>query len=77
MSEFVAVKSPCISVCVINAGTGYCLGCFRTTDEIANWQQRSSGNAHASFTSWSAGVNRRNKRMRGPGHWGQTPFKGV
>ena len=41
MSESVSVNSPCISVCVINAETGYCLGCFRTTDEIANWQQRS------------------------------------
>jgi predicted Fe-S protein YdhL (DUF1289 family) len=41
MSESVAVNSPCISVCVINAETGYCLGCFRTTDEIENWLQRS------------------------------------
>jgi predicted Fe-S protein YdhL (DUF1289 family) len=40
MSESVAVNSPCTSVCVINAETGYCLGCFRTTDEIEDWLQR-------------------------------------
>lgn len=31
------VKSPCISVCVIDPGLGYCIGCFRTLDEIAEW----------------------------------------
>ena len=31
------VKSPCISVCVMDPIRGYCLGCYRTLDEIANW----------------------------------------
>lgn len=31
------VPSPCISVCVLDAARGHCLGCFRTLDEIANW----------------------------------------
>ena len=31
------VPSPCVSVCVIDPAGGYCLGCFRTLDEIAAW----------------------------------------
>lgn len=31
------VPSPCISVCVMNAQTGWCEGCFRTIEEIAAW----------------------------------------
>lgn len=31
------VESPCVSVCVMNAETGYCQGCWRTRDEIAIW----------------------------------------
>ena len=31
------VASPCISVCVIDRGTGLCVGCLRTLDEIARW----------------------------------------
>ena len=32
------VASPCISVCVVDPrGTGVCVGCGRTLDEIAGW----------------------------------------
>ena len=31
------VPSPCISVCKIDAATGWCEGCCRTIDEIAHW----------------------------------------
>ncbi|TDJ47993.1 MAG: DUF1289 domain-containing protein [Gammaproteobacteria bacterium] len=31
------MNSPCISICVIDAETGYCHGCFRTIDEISHW----------------------------------------
>ena len=31
------VKSPCISVCVMDPLRGYCVGCYRTLDEIADW----------------------------------------
>ena len=32
-----AVPSPCLSVCRMDAATGWCEGCFRTLDEIAKW----------------------------------------
>ncbi len=33
------VPSPCISVCRMDAHTGWCEGCLRTLDEIAAWSQ--------------------------------------
>jgi predicted Fe-S protein YdhL (DUF1289 family) len=33
--------SPCINVCVLGAA-GYCLGCWRTGDEIARWRDLSA-----------------------------------
>jgi prolyl-tRNA editing enzyme YbaK/EbsC (Cys-tRNA(Pro) deacylase)/predicted Fe-S protein YdhL (DUF1289 family) len=35
----VDLPSPCISVCRMNAVTGWCEGCFRSTAEIVNWGQ--------------------------------------
>jgi predicted Fe-S protein YdhL (DUF1289 family) len=32
-----AVASPCISVCKLDEATGYCIGCKRTSQEIAMW----------------------------------------
>lgn len=32
-----AIESPCILVCSIDMKTGYCFGCARTRDEIADW----------------------------------------
>ena len=29
--------SLCINVCRMDAGSGFCEGCFRTIDEIASW----------------------------------------
>lgn len=31
------IKSPCVGVCTINEATGFCLGCYRTSDEIREW----------------------------------------
>ena len=36
-----AVPSPCMSVCRMDALTGFCEGCFRTLDEIAAWSTMS------------------------------------
>jgi hypothetical protein len=32
-----AFKSPCIKVCSLHWGTGWCFGCGRTGAEIVNW----------------------------------------
>ncbi|MEO8186559.1 MAG: DUF1289 domain-containing protein [Burkholderiaceae bacterium] len=33
------VPSPCISVCRMDASSGWCEGCLRSIDEIARWSQ--------------------------------------
>jgi uncharacterized protein len=32
-----SIESPCILICSIDLTTGYCFGCGRTRDEIAQW----------------------------------------
>jgi len=41
------VPSPCISVCRMDAVTGWCEGCFRTLDEIAGWGMSSEAHKRA------------------------------
>ena len=31
------VETPCIKVCVVDPGSGFCIGCGRSRDEIASW----------------------------------------
>jgi len=33
------VPSPCISICRMDAASGFCLGCLRTIQEIAAWSR--------------------------------------
>jgi len=37
MSTSAPVPSPCTSVCRMDPNTGWCEGCLRTIDEIAEW----------------------------------------
>lgn len=37
----VTITSPCIRVCTINYATGFCCGCWRNIQEIANWSAMS------------------------------------
>ena len=41
------VPSPCVSVCRMNARTGFCEGCFRTIEEIARWTALSDAERRA------------------------------
>ena len=36
------VPSPCINVCQMDPATGYCRGCLRTIEEIADWLELSN-----------------------------------
>lgn len=31
------IESPCVRVCIIDAGSGWCQGCGRTLTEISYW----------------------------------------
>jgi uncharacterized protein len=39
MSSADEIASPCIGVCSMNDETGFCLGCYRTLEEIQGWDQ--------------------------------------
>ena len=41
------VPSPCVSVCRMDAQTGYCEGCLRTLDEIRLWGMASDADKRA------------------------------
>lgn len=38
----VAVESPCVLVCTLDLESGWCFGCGRTREEIANWTAMSA-----------------------------------
>ena len=40
--------SPCVGICKLDSATGYCVGCARTGDEIAEWRNQTA--------SWRAAV---------------------
>lgn len=48
------VASPCTSVCVIDAATGFCGGCFRTLEEIAGWIDFSAAERREVITTLGA-----------------------
>ncbi|MEP7061786.1 MAG: DUF1289 domain-containing protein [Betaproteobacteria bacterium] len=41
------VRSPCISVCVLDASGAICVGCGRTLHEIATWVDMSAAQKRA------------------------------
>lgn len=41
----VPVASPCVSICALN-DEGFCIGCYRTGDEIRLWQQYTEQEKH-------------------------------
>lgn len=43
------IKSPCISICVMDPATGWCEGCFRTLREIGSWARLSDAERDAAM----------------------------
>ncbi len=37
MSDEIELVSPCVGVCTLDAESGLCRGCLRTSEEIAAW----------------------------------------
>jgi uncharacterized protein len=48
------IPSPCIGVCSMDDSTGYCLGCYRTMDEIQQWWDLDNTQKQAVVDSASA-----------------------
>ena len=34
-----SIATPCVKVCIVDGGSGLCLGCKRTLSEIADWSR--------------------------------------
>jgi len=58
------VASPCISVCEMDAQSGYCRGCFRTLDEIAAWSVLDAEGKKAVLAALPARRAEQGKRSR-------------
>lgn len=41
------VPSPCVKLCALDPRSGYCVGCYRTIDEVANWVEMSAEDKRA------------------------------
>jgi predicted Fe-S protein YdhL (DUF1289 family) len=41
------VSSPCVKLCALDPRSGYCVGCYRTIDEVANWVEMSAEDKRA------------------------------
>lgn len=72
---FSTVRSPCTSVCRIDARSGWCEGCMRTIDEIARWG--TMGDAQR-LDVWARLSERRAQfTASGPAQGGSTPVSGA
>ena len=40
-------SSPCNGVCILEEDTGLCVGCLRTSEEIAGWEEFSDAEREA------------------------------
>ena len=54
------VPSPCINICRIDAGSGWCEGCLRSLDEIAAWSRMDDEDKQA---VWSRLAERQSQRV--------------
>ena len=53
------VPSPCQQVCVMHTGLGWCEGCLRSIDEIAQWSRASDEARRAVWAQLPARVQTR------------------
>ena len=59
------VRSPCVSVCRMEAASGLCEGCLRTLGEIGNWSDLDTGERLA---VWARIVDRAQSPAAPGGH---------
>ncbi len=59
------VPSPCISVCRMDAATGWCAGCFRDLGEIGRWSAASEAQQREIWHSIQQRLHQR-LQQRGP-----------
>ena len=63
------VRSPCVSICRIEPDTGYCVGCHRTIEEIADWAMMSDERKRSVWQQ----IGLRREGSRAPGNPAGSP----
>lgn len=65
-SDAVAISTPCVKTCVLDPSSGLCIGCGRTSDEIAGWTGLQEAERHAIMEGLEARLQRsRSRAARG------------
>ncbi|MBI1276268.1 DUF1289 domain-containing protein [bacterium] len=65
MNAETQVPTPCVKVCKLDPDTGYCLGCFRTREEVANWLTMTDDEKRAVWASFEARQEEMLRSLRG------------
>jgi predicted Fe-S protein YdhL (DUF1289 family) len=59
------VESPCTKLCIIHPESGFCMGCYRTGDEISMWSNMTPAERRAKMLILPArGKSVKGKRRR-------------
>ena len=67
------IESPCQRICVVHPVERLCIGCLRTTDEIARWSRMSPEERRAIMATLPSRAPRLTRRRGGrAGRAGQT-----
>jgi predicted Fe-S protein YdhL (DUF1289 family) len=56
--------SPCVKVCALDSEQRHCVGCWRSTEEIALWSGMSAAEKHATLARMAARRAARREQMR-------------
>ncbi len=69
------IQSPCVQICVIHHIEGLCIGCLRTSDEVARWSSMSRAERTTIMDELPARAPRiKGKRRGGRGRRNSTGF---
>lgn len=67
------VESPCVKLCVLHPEARICMGCFRTTDEIARWSRMTPEERRAIMAELPARKPAETRRGGRAGRLARTP----
>lgn len=59
------IESPCVKLCVIQAESRTCIGCFRTIDEISGWSRMTAEERRAIMAELPARAGQITRRRGG------------
>jgi predicted Fe-S protein YdhL (DUF1289 family) len=55
------LETPCVNICLLDPGTGTCLGCGRTLAEIASWANMTDAERRTVMAALPARMDQQDK----------------